>query len=86
MVKAITFRIPIEQLGLRHTLSDHAFGNLLVIGQCLLLLFTVQADGLMIVHGKNAFIQLLVAPGTRGGARKPLFPIIFHGYHPSQRR
>jgi len=49
VVKAVAPWISVEQLGLRQALSNHPLGDLGVIGSCLLLFFTLQADGLMII-------------------------------------
>jgi hypothetical protein len=51
MVEAISPGVAIHYLRFSHTLTDHVFGYLFIIGAGFLFFFTFEAYGLMIVDG-----------------------------------
>jgi len=50
MIKAISSRVTIKNFGFCHAIADHVFGNLLIIGFCLLFFMAGQANGIVVVY------------------------------------
>jgi len=50
MVKTICPRISVEKFSFNHTLADHVFGDLFVIGTLFLFLLALHANRCMVIH------------------------------------